>query len=128
MMSLSIQYISKDNEIEKVESKEHVPEHATFIWYDYDSFDDKEKLKSNHDFDDDRCEDATTNNYRTTYYKNHDDQIFSLQDIDQELFEAHAVNVCVMQDVNITQHNYDLRQFVDIEIIIKYKCVDLEIE
>ena len=128
MMSLSIQYISKDNEIEKVESKEHVPEHATFIWYDYDSFDDKEKLKSNHDFDDDRFEDATTKNYRPAYYKNNNYQILICHVIDQETFEAHAVNVCVMQDVIITFHNGSLRQFVDIERIIKYKSDDLEID
>src|SRR5699024_11721089 len=88
----------------------------------------KEKLKSNHDFDDDRFEDATTKNYRPAYYKNNDYQILICHVIDQETFEAHAVNVCVMQDVIITVHNSSLTQFVDIARIIKYNIDDLEID
>lgn len=128
MMSLSIQYISKNNEIEKAGNKEHVPEHATFTWYDYDSLDDKEKLKSNHDFDDDIFEDETSKNYRPSYYKNDDYQILICHVINQETFEAHPVNICVMQDVIITFHNGSLRQFIDVERIIKDKNDDLEID
>lgn len=100
-MSLSIQYISKNNEIEKVENKEQVPEHAAFIWYDYDSFDDKAQLKRNHDLDDIRLEDEAIKTYRPAYYKNDDYQLLICHVIDRQTLEAHAVNVCIMQDVII---------------------------
>ena len=128
MMSLSIQYISKNNEIGKVENKEDVPEHATFVWYDYDSFDDKEQLQKNHDFEHGRLEDETIKNYRPAYFKNENYQLLICHVIDKKTFEAHAVNVCVMQDVIITFHNGSLEQFINIEEIIKDKNDDLEID
>lgn len=127
-MGLSIQYISENNEIEKVDDVENVPEHATFIWYDYDSFEDKEQLKKNHGFDDNRLEDETIKNYRPAYYKNENYQLLICHVIDKETFEAHAVNVCVMQDVIITFHNGSLEQFINVEGIIKDKNDDLEID
>ncbi|SDK40819.1 CorA family divalent cation transporter [Lacicoccus qingdaonensis] len=127
-MSLSIQYISKNNEIEKVENKEQVPEHAAFIWYDYDSFDDKEQLKRNHDLDDIRLEDEAIKTYRPAYYKSDDYQLLICHVINRETLEAHAVNVCVMQDVIITFHNGVLEQFINIEEIIKDRNDDLEID
>lgn len=127
-MSLSIQYISKNNKIEKVDDKENVPENATFIWYDYNSFDDKEQLKQNHNFDDDKLEDETIKNYRPIYYKNGDYQLLICHVINQKTLEAHAVNVCVMDGAIITFHNGALEQFIDIEEIIKDKNDDLEID
>lgn len=108
--------------------KINVPENATFIWCAYNSFDDKEQLKQNHNFDDAKLEDETIKNYRPIYYKNGDYQLLICHVIDQKTFEAHAVNVCVMDGVIITLHNGALEQFIDIERTIKDKNDDLEID
>src|SRR5699024_9517090 len=42
--------------------------------------------------------------------------------------EAHAVNICVMQDIIITFHNGVLDEFIDIAKIIKNKQDDLEVD
>lgn len=127
-MSLEIQYISKSNQIETADGRDTVPYDATFTWYDYNSFEDKEKLLSDFNFSDDRFEDKTTNRYRPQYFNFDDYQQLICHVIDKETLTAHAINICVMKDVIITYHDGVLDDFIDIAQIIKYKHEDLEID
>lgn len=127
-MSLSIQYISKNNEIEKVTDSGDVPDDATFTWYDYDSFDDEDQLLSDFEFEDINFEDREVKNYRPAYHNNDDYQLLICHVIDQETLDARAVNICVMKDVIITFHDGILDEFIDIAKIIKDKSDDLEID
>ena len=127
-MSLSIQYITKDDTIEKASRGGDVPGDVTFTWYDYSSFDDKDQLLDDFGFRDIKLEDEMVKNYRPAYFKNGDYQLLICHVIDQETLEAHAVNICVMQDIIITFHNGVLDEFIDIAKIIKNKQDDLEVD
>lgn len=127
-MSLEIQYISKNNQILTAEGSSDVPKDATFTWYDYNDFEDKEELMSDFNFSDDKFEDETTKRYRPQYYNFEDYQLLICHVIDQETLEAHAINICVMQDIVITYHDGVLDDFIDIAKIIKNKYEDLEID
>lgn len=128
MMSLSIQYISKNNEIEKVDDSRDVPEDVIFTWYDYDRFEDKDLLMSDFNFEGINFEDEMVHNYRPVYHNNDNYQLLICHFIDQETLEAHAVNMCVMKDIIITFHNGILDEFIDIGELIKDKHDDLEID
>ncbi|AKG74908.1 CorA family divalent cation transporter [Salinicoccus halodurans] len=127
-MSLSIQYISKNNDIEKVTEGDKVPEDTTFTWYDYDSFDDEDQLLSDFDFGDITFEDEVVKNYRPAYHNYNGYKLLICHAIDKETLEAHAINICVMKDIIITFHNGVLDDFIDIAEIIKDKQDDLEID
>ena len=127
-MSLSIQYITKDDTIEKASRSGNVPDDVTFTWYDYNSFDDKEELIDDFGFEGIRLEDEVIKNYRPAYFNNEDYQLLICHVIDQDTLEAHAVNICVMQDIIITFHNGILDEFIDIARIIKNKNDGLEID
>lgn len=128
-MSLEIQYISKNNQIETAaDGKDSVPYDVTFTWYDYDDFNDKEELLSDFNFSNDNFEDENTKKYRPQYYNFNDYQLLICHFIDKETLEAHAINICIMKDVIITYHNGVLDDFIDIAKIIKNKHEDLEID
>lgn len=127
-MSLEIQYISKNNQVLTAKSSNDVPKDATFIWYDYDDFADKEELLSDFNFSNDKFEDETTKKYRPQYYNFEDYQLLICHVINRDTLEAHAINICVMKDVVITYHNGVLDDFIDIAEIIKNKHEDLEID
>ncbi len=127
-MTLRIQYISKDDEIKKVADGGEVPDDATFTWYDYDSFDDKDQLMSEFNFGDVQFEDEVMKNYRPVYHNKKDYQLLICHVINQETLEAHAVNICIMKDIIITFHNGVLEDFIDIAKLIKDKYDDLEID
>ncbi|WP_213809775.1 hypothetical protein [Jeotgalicoccus sp. WY2] len=44
------------------DGRDSVPYDVTFTWYDYNNFDDKEKLLSDFNFSDDNFEDENTKN------------------------------------------------------------------
>lgn len=127
-MSLEIQYISKNNQIETADGRDTVPYDTTFTWYDYNSFNDKEQLLADFNFNEDRLEDETTKRYRPQYYNFDDYQLLICHVIDRDTLEAHAINICVMKDVIITYHDGVLDDFIDIAEIIKHKHEDLEID
>lgn len=127
-MSLSIQYISKNNDIEKVNDSNDVPNDVTFTWYDYDRFDDENQLLSDFNFDDINFEGEAVRNYRPIYHNNDNYQLLIFHVINKETFEAHAVNIYVMKDIIITFHNGILDEFIDIAKIIQDKHDDLEID
>ncbi|CEA01308.1 Magnesium transport protein CorA [Jeotgalicoccus saudimassiliensis] len=127
-MSLEIQYITKDNQIQAADGRDTVPYDVTFTWYDYNSFDDKEALLSDFELDRGRLEDEATKRYRPQYYNFDDYQLLICHVINSETFEAHAVNIFVMQDIIITYHDGVLDDFIDIAEIIKHKHEDLEID
>lgn len=127
-MSLEIQYITKDNQIQAADGRDTVPYDVTFTWYDYNSFDDKEALLSDFELDRGRLEDEATKRYRPQYYHFDDYQLLICHVINSETFEAHAVNIFVMQDIIITYHDGVLDDFIDIAEIIKHKHEDLEID
>lgn len=127
-MSLEIQYISKNNQIETADGRDTVPYDTTFTWYDYNSFNDKEQLLADFNFKEDRLEDETTKRYRPQYYNFDDYQLLICHVIDRDTLEAHAINICVMKDVIITYHDGVLDDFIDIGEIIKHKHEDLEVD
>src|SRR5699024_4512238 len=127
-MSLEIQYISKNNQIETSDGRDTVPYDATFTWYDYNSFNDKEQLLEDFNFKEDRLEDETTKRYRPQYYKFDDYQLLICHVIDRDTLEAHAINISIMKDVIVTYHDGVLDDFIDIAEIIKHKHEDLEVD
>ena len=127
-MSLEIQYISKNNQIETSDGRDTVPYDTTFTWYDYNSFNDKEQLLEDFNFKEDRLEDETTKRYRPQYYKFDDYQLLICHVIDRDTLEAHAINISIMKDVIVTYHDGVLDDFIDIAEIIKHKHEDLEVD
>ncbi|CAM4214105.1 CorA family divalent cation transporter [Jeotgalicoccus halotolerans] len=127
-MSLEIQYISKNNQIETSGGRDTVPYDTTFTWYDYNSFNDKEQLLEDFNFKEDRLEDETTKRYRPQYYKFDDYQLLICHVIDRDTLEAHAINISIMKDVIVTYHDGVLDDFIDIAEIIKHKHEDLEVD
>lgn len=127
-MSLEIQYISKSNQVLKAEGSGDVPKDATFTWYDYNDFKDKEEMMADFNFSDDKFEDETTKRYRPQYYDFKDYKLLICHVIDHDTLEAHAINICVMKDIVITYHDGALDDFIDIAGIIKNKYEDLEID
>ena len=127
-MSLKVQYITKENQIETADGRDTVPHDVSFTWYDYNSFDDKEELLSDFKVDDDKLEDEKTKRYRPQYYNFNDYQLLICHVIDQDTLEAHAINIFVMKDIVITYHDGVLEDFIDIANIIKHKHEDLEID
>src|SRR5699024_1602458 len=127
-MSLEIQYISKNNQIETSDGRDTVPYDTTFTWYDYNSFNDKEQLLEDFNFKEDRLEDETTKRYRPQYYNFDDYQLLICHVIDRDTLEAHAINISIMKDVIVTYHDGVLDDFIDIAEIIKHKHEDLEVD
>lgn len=127
-MSLKIQYISKNNQVLAAEDGSEVPQDVTFTWYDYNEFDDKEKLMASFNISSDKLEDENTKRYRPQYYNFENYQLLICHVIDLDTLEAHAINICVMKDIVITYHNGVLDDFIDIAKIIKNKYEDLEID
>ena len=127
-MSLEIQYISKNNQIETSDGRDTVPYDTTFTWYDYNSFNDKKQLLEDFNFKEDRLEDETTKRYRPQYYKFDDYQLLICHVIDRDTLEAHAINISIMKDVIVTYHDGVLDDFIDIAEIIKHKHEDLEVD
>lgn len=127
-MSLEIHYISKNNQVLTAEGSGDVPKDVTFTWYDYNAFEDKNKLMSDFHFSVDYFEDEMTKRYRPQYYKFDDYQLLICHVIDQDTLKAHAINICVMQDIVITYHNGALDGFIDIVKIIKKQYEDLEVD
>ena len=127
-MSLEIQYISKNNQIETSDGRDTVPYDTTFTWYDYNSFNDKEQLLEDFYFKEDRLEDETTKRYRPQYYKFDDYQLLICHVIDRDTLEAHAINISIMKDVIVTYHDGVLDDFINIAEIIKHKHEDLEVD
>lgn len=127
-MSLEIQYISKNNQIETSDGRDTVPYDTTFTWYDYNSFNDKEQLLEDFNFKEDRLEDETTKRYRPQYYKFDDYQLLICHVIDRDTLEAHAINISILKDVIVTYHDGVLDDFIDIAEIIKHKHEDLEVD
>lgn len=127
-MSLSIQYISKENEINSVRESDKIPSGWLFTWYDYDSFDDKDQLIDDFNFQNIKLEDEQSKNYRPGYYRCDKYQLLICHVIDQGTLEAHPINICVMKDIIITFHNGVLDEFIDIEKLIKEKYDDLEVD
>lgn len=125
-MSLEVQYISKSNQIETADGRDTVPYDATFTWYDYNSFEDKEKMLSDFKLNEDQLEDESLKRYRPQYYNYDEYQLLICHVIDRDTLEAHAINIIVMKDVIITYHNGVLDDFIDIAKIIKHKREDLE--
>ena len=127
-MSLEIQYISAKNEIHTVQSADEVPESATFKWYDYNRFDNKQRMISDFNFQEDKFEDETTKKYRPQYYKFKDYQLLVCHMIDEKTLKANAINICVMKDTVVTYHNGVLNDFIDVAEVIKNKQEDLEVD
>ena len=127
-MTLSIEYITYDNQIVHATRKEDVPADASFVWYDYSSFEDKDQLLRDFDFTAITLEDEITKLYRPSYYRADDYQLLICHNIDKETLQAHAINICVMKDIVITFHNGQLEDFIDIGKIIKNMTEDLEVD
>lgn len=127
-MSLNIQYISKDNQIESAHSLESVPADTTFRWFDYDSYNDKDQLIENFNIDGNLLEDEITKKYRPQHFNLGEYQILICHVIDEASLKAHSINICVMKDTVVTYHDGVLKDFIDIEKIIKNKNEDLEID
>ncbi|WP_026865754.1 MULTISPECIES: CorA family divalent cation transporter [Jeotgalicoccus] len=127
-MTLSIEYITYDNQIVHATQEEDVPADASFVWYDYSSFEDKDQLLRDFDFTAITLEDEITKLYRPSYYRTDDYQLLICHNIDKETLQAHAINICVMKDIVLTFHNGQLEDFIDIGKIIKNMTEDLEVD
>src|SRR5699024_8864082 len=104
-MTLNIQYISSNNAIEEVKEPTQVERSASFVWYDYSSFDDKDLLLSH--FDDvpeTLLEDKTRKIYRPSYFTQDGYQILICHNIRDTEASAKAINILIKKDLIITFH------------------------
>ena len=128
-MTLNIQYISSNNAIEEVKKPSQVKQDASFAWYDYSSFDDKDLLLSH--FDDvpeALLEDKTRKIYRPSYFTQDGYQILICHNIRDTDASAKAINILIKKDMIITFHNGDLEDFIDVKSIVETMTEDLEID
>lgn len=127
-MTLYIRYISRDGRSKKVTDDKEVPDDATFIWYDYDDFEDKEQLISDFNFKNIYLEDEHTKAHRPLYNKNENYRVLICHTIDKKTYHAYPVNIIIMENKIITFHNDALDNFVNVEKLLKDNHEDLEVD
>lgn len=127
-MTLDIRYISKDGNSKKTDKYSAVPDDATFIWYDYNRFEDEEQLRLDFQLNEIYLEGEHTTVHRPLYVTTDNYRLLICHTIDNNTFHADPVNIIIMENTIITFHDDTLDKFIDIEKLLQNNHENLEID